>query len=177
MPSVSGAGAPAIGAPAQQRMENALGPALSSGMQGARTVMDLKQLAATTDQTQAQTAYTDAARQQAASQTSLNTAQTVSELRRADLISNQAAESAAMPALRASQTSAASAQAALALEQRRTEQERQPLVRAQTGETIERGNLTRTEGQQRLLYGPPGSVSSTVGGISQIVDSIRRSLQ
>jgi hypothetical protein len=177
MPSASGASSPALGAPGQHRMENALGPAVSSAMQGANTVMGLKQLAAQTEQTQANTALQSQQTAQAQSQTSLNSAQTVSELRRADLISNQAAESAAMPALRGAQTSAASAQAALAAEQRQTESERAAQVRAETGATIQRGNLARTEDEQRRLYGPPGHVSGTVGGISQIVDSIRRSLQ
>lgn len=158
-------------------MENALGPALGSAMQGANTVMGLKQLAAQTDQTQANTALQAQQTAQSSSQTSLNTAQTISELRRADLISNQAAESAAMPALRGAQTSAASAQAALAAEQRQSEEDRRTLMRSQAGAQIERGNLDRQERFNLERYGPPGHVSSTVGGISQIVDSIRRSIQ
>lgn len=177
MADSSALSSPALGAPSQQRMENALGPALGSAMQGANTVMGLKQLAAQTEQTQANTALQTMQQAQAQSQTSLNSAQTVAELRRADLLTNQAAESAAMPALRGAQTSAASAQAALDAERRNTERERQAEVRANTGATIERGNLTRTEDEQRRTYGPPGHVSSTVGGISQIVDSIRRSIQ
>lgn len=164
-------------APSMHRMENALGPAVSSAMQAAQTIVSLQQGAAQLDQTQAQTLLTAAETERARSATALNTAQAVTESERAGLVSAQRATELVTPSLRNAQTAAASAQAALAGEQQRTEQERQPLTRAQTGETIERANYTRTQDQQRRLYGPPGVVSSTVGGVSQTVDSIRQSLR
>ncbi|AXH74648.1 MAG: DNA pilot protein [Microviridae sp.] len=168
-------GTGAVGAPAQQRMENALGPALGSAMQGARTVMDLKQLAAQTDQTKAQTALAQANADMARSQTGLNSAQTITEGQRAGLVKGQAAESLMMPSLRAAQTSATSAQAALAREQRATEAERQPLTRAQTGEAIERANLQRQTQQGNQTYGRIGA--GPVEQTGQTLDAIRRSIQ
>lgn len=172
--SSSALSSPALGAPAQARMENTLGPALGSAMQGARTVMDLKQLAAMTDQTQAQTAYTTAATQQANSQTALNSAETVASLRRADLLTNQAAVSAAEIPLRGAQTAAASAQAVNQREQARTEEDRRTHLREQAGREITQQNLNRQAHQANQTYGRTGSFNP-VEGVSQVLDSIRRS--
>lgn len=174
---VSGGVSAAHGAPGFARMENVLGPAVSSAVQGANAVMGVQQAAAQIDQTRAQTALTSAAEAQARSQTALNSAQTITEAERSGLVSAQRASELTVPSLRAAQTSAHSAQAGLAREQRITEQERPGLVREQAREAGAGANRAQVQADQQRTYGPPGTVSSTVGGISQTVDSIWRSLR
>lgn len=172
----SGAGAGTFGSPGIARMENALGPAVSSAVQAGRTVMDLRQLAAQTDQTQAQTALTRAAENQSVSQTALNAAQTVSEASRTNLLDRQAATEAVMPSLRTAQSAANSAQAAHAQAAAQTEAERPALVREQTRREGAVANLERERWEQTRRYGMGGPISYTVGPISQILQDIRRSI-
>nr|QJB20907.1 MAG: DNA pilot protein [Microvirus sp.] len=162
--SASGSGTPAVGAPAQQRMENALGPAVSSAMQGANAVMGLRQIAAQTEATEAAAQLQTAQTAQAQSQTGLNTALAATEAKRAGLVSAQQASELAMPSLRRAQTGAASAQAALAEATAETERERPSLVREQTSSDIARRNLVREETAQLQRYGRD---SFGVGSVAQ----------
>uniref|UniRef100_A0AAU8BC92 DNA pilot protein n=1 Tax=Dulem virus 84 TaxID=3145795 RepID=A0AAU8BC92_9VIRU len=175
--SVSGSVPAAHGAPAVHRMENALGPAVATALQGAQVVMGVQQAASQIDQTQAMTALAGAQQRQAETQAALNSATAITEAERAGLVGSQRASEAMMPALRSAQTGAASAQAALAAEQRVSETERQSLMREQGREAGSRANLARQQEHNLRTYGPPGPVSSTVGGISQIWNSIRESLR
>lgn len=172
--SASGSSPGAIGAGTMQRMENTLGPALNSAMQGARVITDLRQAGASLSQTEANTALQQAQEAQSRSATSLNSAQTISELRRADLISNQAATSAAEPALRAAQTSAANSQSALAVEQRESERELQSLRREQARLAAEQANQSRQGQQANETYGRVGA--GYLEQTSQPVSALSRSL-
>lgn len=180
--STSGGGSSPVAAGSMQRMENALGPAITSGMQGARLVADLRQAGATIDQTTQNTALQNAQEAQSRSQTTLNSAQTISELRRADLISNQTAESAAMPALRGAQTQAASATAAAEIErahntrqQTITESNRPDLVRAQAGAHRSQAHLQDQQYEANRTYGRVGA--TPVENASQMIQSIREAGQ
>lgn len=82
-----------------------------------------------------------------------------------------------MPALQAAQTAQAGASAANIQAQTLTEAERPAYTRESTRNQGAAANRNIQENRMRETYGPPGQVSSTVGGISQILDSIRRSLQ
>lgn len=184
--SVGTPSASAHGAPALQRMENALGPAVGSAVQAAQTVMGLQQIAAQVDQTKAQTALAGAQEEQARSQAALNSATAITEAQRTGLVKSQRASEMVLPSLRQAQTSAASAAAAEATERAITEPRRRPLIdnqaleaaeganrnQAQAGLARSQAGYTETQDRQRQLYGPPGPVSSTVGGISQIWDNV-----
>lgn len=119
VPGGSGASgsAPVHGAPAQHRMENAIGPAVSSAMRGAQVIQGIQQTAATIDQTKAATALAAAQQEQARTQAALNSASAITEVERAGLVSAQRASELVLPSLRAAQTGAASAQGVLAREQ------------------------------------------------------------
>lgn len=160
-----------LGAPSMQRMENALGPAVGSAMQAAQAVMGVQQTAAQIDQTKAQTALAAAQEQQARTQAGLNSAATITEAERAGLVSAQRATELVNPALRNAQTAANNAQAVLAGEQSRTEYERQGLTREQARQAGAQANFTRTQEEMQRTYGPPGRVSSTIGGVAQSAQS------
>lgn len=166
-PSVSGHGSPSL-----HRMENALGPAVGSAVQAANTVMGVRQAAAQIDQTKAQTSLAEASTANQRSQAALNSAQAITEAQRTGLVKSQRASEAVLPSLRTAQAAAASAASVESGERAQTEPERRSLMREQAREHVERANQARTEWQQRETYGPPGSVSSTVGGVSQILRSI-----
>lgn len=171
----SGSGGSPVGAGSMQRMENVLGPAIGSAMQGANTVMGLRQLAATTDQTEADTAFKAAQTAQSNSQTALNSAETTAALARANLIGRQTATEAAMPALRGAQTSAASAQALEAQERARSEEDRRTQMREAAGRDIEAVNASRQQRQANETYGRTGW-TNPVEPVSQLIQSIRRSV-
>lgn len=164
------------GAPGMIPMQNALGPAVSSAMQAASTVAGVQNLAAQTNQSQALTDVAKAEEARVRSQTALNSAQTVTEAERSGLVRAQTATEMIGPSLRTAQTAAASAAAGLAREQAVTEDDRRQQLAAEAFRAREAGNLARTDARQREIYGPPGNVSSTVGGVSQTVNSILESL-
>lgn len=170
--SASSPGVSVLGAPAQHRMENALGPAVGSALQAASTVMGVRQAAAQIDQTQAQTKLAEASEANQRSQAALNSASAITEAQRTGLVKSQRASEAVLPSLRTAQAAAASAASIESGERAQTEPERRSLMREQAREHVERANQARTEWMQREMYGPPGTVSSTVGGVSQILRSI-----
>lgn len=170
--SASSPGVSVLGAPAQHRMENALSPAVATAMQAAQTVMGVQQAAAQIDQTKAQTGLAAASEANQRAQAAYNSASAITEAQRTGLVKSQRASEAVLPSLRTAQAAAASAASVESLQRAETEPERRSLMREQGREAVERSNQARTEWQQRETYGPPGSVSSTVGGVSQILRSI-----
>lgn len=83
------------GAGQRAQMENVLGPAVSSAAQGARTVAELQNLAATLDQTRANTDLVRANARNVDVNTGLQTAQTITETGRPDLVRAQVNQSRA----------------------------------------------------------------------------------
>lgn len=169
--------APVHGAPAQHRMENALGPAVSSAMRGAQVIQGIQQTAATIDQTKAATALAGAQQEQARTQAALNSASAITEVERAGLVSAQRASELVLPSLRAAQTGAASAQASLAGAQTGTERER-------TLETIHRAHRTQAEAQsahqeaERFRnWGPRSSVTDAGASAEAISERVRRTME
>lgn len=176
-PSTSAATSPggsvsAHGAPAQTRMENALSPAIASAMQGAQTVMGVQQAAAQIDQTKAQTQLAAASEANQRAQAAYNSASAITEAQRTGLVKSQRASEAVLPSLRTAQAAAASAAAVESGERARTEPERRTLMATEGARNIAAANQASVEANQRETYGPPGTVSSTVGGVSQILRSI-----
>lgn len=162
---------------ATARMENELSGAVSSAAQIGRLVTELEQMAANVDQTKAQTALTEEQQRQVRATTALSTAQAITEGVRPELIRAQTRTEEGRPALIGAQTAATGQSARVLAAQAETEGERPAQVRADTGRSINQGNLARTEEHLLRTYGPRGPISSTVGGISQILDSIRRAFQ
>lgn len=146
--SVGTPSAPGHSSPSLHRMENALGPAVGSAMQAANTYMGLQQVAASVDQTQAQTALAGAQEKQAMSQAALNSATAITEAQRAGLVKSQRASEMVLPSLREAQAAAASASA---------------------GELSAREASTRqeTEHQNRYGYGQSGREASSIAGIGR----------
>lgn len=165
------------------RVESTYAGRVSSAAQMASVVTSAMQAAANVGQTEAQT---DLARQQQRlvlaqeQNTNVNSAlqgaQAISEGVRPDLIRAQTRTEGGRPALIGAQAAEAGQSAANLAARTETERERPSQVREETRASGAQANYTRTQDVQRNLYGPPGPVSSTVGGISQIVDSIRRSI-
>lgn len=126
--SAPGGSAASVGAQSgsSARMENELGPAVSSGLQAAQTIAGVNQAVATVDQTEANTKLLQEQvnlnrlqQQQTEANTAYQRAQTITEGHRAGLVSNQAARAAFEPALVQAQTEAASASAGEATERTR----------------------------------------------------------
>lgn len=161
---------PATGAPGHQaRLSNVLGPAVSSAMNAAGTIANLRQTTAQTTLTEEQARVARANATNIDVHSGLMTAQAISEGVRPELLRAEIGRTRA-------QTHQLGASARNLDAATVTERERPEQVRAETGATIHRGNLSRTEEAQRRTYGPPGTVSSTVGGISQILNSIGESI-
>jgi hypothetical protein len=179
--SVHGNSAPSGGG-AMARVESTFAPRVSSAGQVAQTLLPALQAATTMKN---QTAQTDLLTQQQRvavaqeAQTNANTAltarQAITEGARPSLVNAMTATELGRPRLISAQTAQAGASAQNIQAQTDTERERPGLVREQAREAGAGANYTRTQDEQRQHYGPPGTVSSTVGGISQILDSITRS--
>lgn len=147
------------------QVDNVLGPAVSSAMQAASAFQGLQQGAAQVEQTRANTQYLEAETHRSNQQAGYLAAETGRSSEQTELVRRlQQTELERQRQIAAS--------AGLASAQTVSEGERQSLMREQGREASERANQARTEWQQRETYGPPGSVSSTVGGISQIINSI-----
>lgn len=162
---------------ASTRVENSLSGAVASAAQGARLVTEVEQQLANVDQTKAQTGLVREQQHQVRANTALDTARAISEGVRPDLIRAQTRTEQGRPALVGAQTAAAGSSARLMGAQTETERERPELTRAQTGATIHRGNVDRATEHNLRTYGPQGPVSSTIGGISQTLNSIYQSLR
>lgn len=148
------------GAPAQIRMENALGPAVANAMQAANLVMGVQQTAASIDETKARTALASASEANQRSQAALNSASAVTEVQRAGLVKSQRATEAVMPSLRSAQSAAASAAAVESGERAisevpRRDQMREEAYRARMGgdQSREGAFMTREQRAQLERYG------------------------
>lgn len=108
-------------------MENVLGPAVNSAMHSASIVQNLENLAAQADQTRASTDLLRANARNVDVNTGLQTAQTITETRRPDLVEAEVGRSRASAAQ-------SNAMAGLASAQRVTELERPAEVRERTRE-------------------------------------------
>lgn len=134
------------------RVENAMGPALNSAVQGARLLTDLEQLVANVEQTKASTALVGEQQNQVRARTALEVAQAVTEGVRPDQIRAQTRTEQGRPALVGAQTALAGASA-----------QAQAAQAAQTGQTTQFGER----------YGPPSWLSSTGNFIEQVYRRIR----
>lgn len=107
-PSPSGGG---FSPGAKAEVEDIISPAISSAMQGMRTVQSLQTAQAELENIRESNKLIQQQTRQAETQANLNTATAVTEGNRSGLVSNQAAAVALQPALYAAQTQAASASA------------------------------------------------------------------
>lgn len=162
---------------AMARVENELGPMIGAAVQGARVLTDLEQLRANVKQTEAQTGLVNEQQRQVSANTALEVARAVTEGVRPDLIRAQTRTEGGRPALMGAQAAQAGASASHIRAQEQTERERPSYTREATREVGARANWVRTQDEQRRLYGPPGAISSTVGGVSQVIDSIYQSIR
>lgn len=155
-------------------VDNVLGPAVSSAMQAASAFQGLQQGAAQVEQTRANTQYLEAETHRSNQQAGYLAAETSRSGEQSELTRR-------LQQTELERQRQIAAQAGLSSAQTVSESERQSLMREQAREAGERANQARTEWQQRETYGPPGTVSSTVGGVSQILNSIfgaaRRAVQ
>lgn len=151
------------------QVDNVLGPAVSSAMQAASAFQGLQQTAAQVDQTRANTQYLEAETHRSNQQAGYLAAETGRSSEQSELVRRlQQTELERQRQL--------SAQAGLHSAQTVTEGERQSLMREQGRQSAEEANLARERRHQLETYGPPGVVSSSVGGVSALVDQIGRSL-
>lgn len=181
--SASGGGG---GIPTYQRaqMENVLGPAIATAMQAANVIQGIQQTAAQTKTTEAQAELMKSQARNVDVNTGLQTAQTITETGRPELVAAEVGRVREQAALARSQAGLASAatvseaeRAELLRGQQLTERERPEQVRAETARTLHQGNLARTQEHLARTYGPPGLVGSTVGGVSQTLNSIWQSIR
>lgn len=147
-----------------------LGPAVAQAMQAATAIGQLEQLSANTSHAQASAKLAEAEAHRSNVHAGLQTAQTATEGERRQLTEEMARTELARQRELAARATLSSAQTV-------TESERPTQVRAETGRAIEQGNLARIQEHNQRTYGPPGPVSSTVGSISQIWNSIMESLR
>lgn len=158
------------------QIDQVIGPAVSSAMQAANGVLALQQTAQQIEQSEAQTAYLRAEEHRSNQASGLIVAQTGREGEQTELTRRmQQTELDRQRQLQAD-AARASAQAGLAGAQTVTEADRGSLVRAEAGRAQEQANVAREDWRARYHYGPPGAVSSTVGGVSQIINSIGESV-
>lgn len=179
--SISTPSASAHGVPSLHRMENALGPAVTSAMQAAHTVMGVQQAAAQIDQTKATTELAKAQQQQAQTQAALNSATAITEAQRTGLVKSQRATEMVMPSLRQAQSSAASAQAQLSREQAATEPDRRANLAGGAYNAWQQGRRAFIEGEQTRTYGQGGVMGVSPSAVAQPIynagEYIRRLFQ
>lgn len=166
------------------RVESTYAGRVSSASQMAGVVTSAMQAAANVGQTEASTDLIKQQQREVIAReenirvnTALQGHQAVTEGVRPDLIRAQTRSEGGRPALIGAQAAEAGASAANLAARTETERENPSRVREETRRAGAEANYIRTQDEQRRLYGPPGTVSGTVGGISQVLDSIRRSLQ
>jgi len=181
-----GASGGGSGIPTYQRaqMENVLGPAVATAIQAANVIQGVQQTAAQTKSTQAQAELLKAQARNVDVNTGLQTAETITETGRPELVAaevgrvrEQASLARAQAGLASAATVSEAERAELLRGQRLTERERPEQVRAETARMYHQGNLARTQEHLARTYGPPGLVGSTVGGVSQTLNSIWQSIR
>lgn len=163
----SGSGATAQGGRAH--MENVLGPAVASALQGATTVANLEQLSALTDRTRAETISEEAR----ARNIDINSGLAAAEARISKGIRPEVLESEI--GQRRAQTRQALSSSALMSQQTETERYRPVALFAEAQRDTARANLDRLEEWMNRTYGR-GRIGNEAAGVSQIIDQLRRSL-
>lgn len=156
-------------------VQNVLGPAASSAIQAAQVTQQIRQSSAEVDRIQALTGQANATTQQALSQTALNQAHTANVVAQTRTEGERERFVNAQAGLARQHSAESIARTENTWEQIRSQHEQQNLARAQAGQARATADFTQTQDRQRQTYGPPGPVSSTVGGISQTLDSIGQS--
>lgn len=152
------------------QVDNVLGPAVSAAFQAAQTIQGLEATQQQIAQSQQETQRLEAETHRSNQQAGFVMAQTATEGERIRLQRELVRTEMARQTNLAQQTSESAARTM-------TERERPTQVRAETGRAIEQANLNRIQEHNQRTYGPPGAVSSTVGGISQTLNSIGESLR
>lgn len=171
MGSATGPGVPSPG-----RVENAMSAAVTSAAQVANTVNMARESAARVDNVQADTVLKAAQNAQTQAQTAKTIAETVSEGQRPDNISAHTGLLRTQQGATRAQEVANYATANLAAEQARTEPERRTLMGAEGARAIAQGNQASVAAHLGQTYGYNGPLGGAASTISQMVDSIRRSL-
>lgn len=163
--SQGGASAPSVPAQpgASARMENVLGPAVSTAVQGAKVVTELEQLAAQVQQTQAQTNATQAQADLSRTQALHVAAQTTSEFERPELLR-------AETMLRRDQSANTQAQT-------QTERYRPGYVHAQTTDVQQSAYGRGLENQRFERYGPRGPLPNIAASGEQVGRRIREGVR
>lgn len=147
--SVGTPSAPGHSAPSVHRMENAMGPAVSSAMQSFNTILSAKETASRIGQIDAQTALAASQNANVQADTALKSAQAVSEGLRPEQIRAQTRTELNRAGLVNAQEAAAAATAGLAHQQTATERYRSDLVGQQGATERERTGTERSNRQHR----------------------------
>lgn len=147
-------------------MENVLGPAVHSAIQGATVVGQLENLAANTSRTNAEAIVADARARNLDVNSGLQTAQAITEGVRPDLIRSEIGRN------RASATASLSS-SALMNRQAETEAERPAQVREQTRQSGASASDLWEQFLQRRQYGT-GAVGREAGSIMQMLDRLQQ---
>lgn len=171
------AGVSMASAAQQPHVEGVLGPAVASALQSSQAIANISQTMTETERAEANTRFLEAEAHRSATQAGLNVAETGTTAERERLTRIMQDTERSRQQQLGAQSAQSLAEANRANMQSITERERPEQVRSETGANISRGNLYNTEETQRRVYGPPGAVSSTVGGVSQTLNSIWESLQ
>jgi hypothetical protein len=161
-PMGASAASPAMSG-ASTRVENVLGPAVSSAMQGAKVITELEQLAAQVQQTQAQTEATNAQANLANTQAYESAARTVTEYERPELVR-------ADRLLRDAQRGNTEAQTA-------TERYRPGYVHAQTGVAQQSAYGQSLENERFRKYGPRGPLQNLGASAEAVGSRIREGVR
>lgn len=154
-------------------MENVLGPAIASALQGATTVQALRQLEAQTQLTTEQASVARANARNIDVNTGLQTAQTITETGRPELVRSEVGRNVASAAAGHASARQAHTQADLAPGIAAAGIARD---RATAGERQAQESHTRQDIEANQLYGRRGAYNP-VEPISQLIESIRRSLR
>lgn len=168
--SSSGFASPSAGTAPPPRMENALGGAVSSAMQGANAIMGIQQTAQNLEQSKAQTGLLNQQQAQSAAQTAFTSAQTVTEAERTGNIRADTATRLMDPALRQAQTAAAYSAAGLSREQAATEPDRRQALAGQAFRDYQGGSLTAEQRRQMQQYGT-GTLGGAVSAVGQAIQN------
>lgn len=165
-PGASGSGSQASGQVAH--MQNVLGPAVSSAIQGAQAVQGLESMEAQIDRTKAETLLAGATARNRDVNSGLQTAQALTEGIRPDVLRAEIGRARA-------QTSASLSHSALMNAQSDTERERPAQVREETRRAGSQANDTQEEFLQRRAYGT-GAAGREAGSVLQMIDHVTRGL-
>lgn len=150
-------------------MKNVLGAAASSALQGATAIASLEKTAADIENVQATTKLAEADTHRSNMQAAQAAQETATGRERERLTNMMVTTEIDRQAQLRAQTGLASAQTV-------TERARPEVLQTEANRNRAAANRDEADAFNRREYGPPGPVSSTVGGFSALIDNIRRSL-